>query len=93
MRSTRTTMRSERSRSSRTSTNPAMSTFHNAAESTGWAIMTRFAVAVANPAARAAAPIAKGNANGRCRDRTVAATAAASRRPAAHGVGSRSMAK
>ena len=39
MRSTRTTMRSERSRSSRTSTKPAMSTFHNAADSTGWAII------------------------------------------------------
>ena len=35
MRSTRTTMRSVRSRSSLVSTNPAISTFHRGAESTG----------------------------------------------------------
>jgi hypothetical protein len=59
MRSTRTTMRSERSRSSRISTKPAISTFQTGAESTGCAMIARLVVAVANPAARAAAPNAK----------------------------------
>ena len=93
MRSIRTTMRSERSRSSRISTKPAISTFQTGADSTGCAMIARLMVAVANPAARAAAPNAKGNAKGRRRARTVAAAVAASRRPAAHGAGSRSMAK
>ena len=46
MRWTRTTMRSERSRSSRTSTKPAISTFQAAACSTGWATSARLTVAV-----------------------------------------------
>ena len=47
MLSTRTVMRSERSRSSRVSTKPEMSTFHTAAGSTGCAMIARLIVAVA----------------------------------------------
>jgi len=93
VRSRRTTMRSDRSRSSRNSTKPASSTFHTGAVSTGWAMISRLTVAVANPAAIAAIPSVAGNANGRCRHRITVATVAASSRAPAHGAGSLSTAK
>ena len=88
MRWTRTTMRSERSRSSRTSTKPATSTFQAAACSTGCAIMARLAVAVRKPAAAAAIASASGKAigpvAGQERTPTTAATNSAA---AAHSCG------
>ena len=93
IRSTRTVMRSERSRSSRASTKPPISTFHTGADSTGWAMTARLIVAVANPAATAATPTVSGNAIGRCRTRIAAATVAASSMVAAQDAGSRSMVK
>ena len=81
---TRTTMRSERSRSSRTSTKPAISTFQAADCNTGCAMIARLTVAVANPAAAAASASAIGKATGRCRASTATAhgaTASAERGP------------
>jgi len=93
MRSRRTTIRSERSRSSRTSTKPANSTFHTGAARTGWAMISRLMLAAANPAATAAMPTVAGSANGRWRHTIAAATVAPSSSAAAHGAGSRSTAK
>ena len=93
MRSTRTTTRSERSRSSRTSTKPAISTFHTGADSTEWAMTARLMVAVANPAAAAASPSSNGNATGRRRARIATVVAATNSAPAAHGAGSWSAVK
>ena len=90
---TRTTMRSERSRSSRTSTNPVISTFQAAACRTGWAMTTRLTVAVAKPAAIVAKASINGKATGRRRARMDPTTVAASTASAAQSSGSRAAAK
>jgi hypothetical protein len=85
---TRTAMRSDRSRSSRLSTKPLISTFHAGAASTGWAMTARLIAAVAKPAATNAIASAAGKANGRWRNRMAATTAAPVNAAAAHGAGS-----
>lgn len=67
-------MRSERSRSSRASTKPAISAFQAAVCSTGCAIRARFAVAARKPADAAATASASGKATARLRARTAPAT-------------------
>ena len=86
-------MRSERSRSSRTSTKLATSTLNAGMVRTGCEIRTLFSVTVAKPAAAAVTATISGNAIGRLRASTVIVRHPAASAAAAHQAGSRSAVK
>ncbi len=86
-------MRSVRSRSSRTSTKPAIETLMAGRASTGCATCTALSVATAKPAATAAPASASGKATGRRRARIASTAQTSTSETAAHHAGSRSAAE